>query len=504
MTPVNRWLRRITALILVALLVLALTASLAVAQEGLQPDQIGPSLLVEPESASSEEQNPRPPLHNEQENPPAVDPGINPDFDPGLLQQDLPLPGEAAPSAADGIPSMIQACNAAGEDNYTNVTGATSVVRSCKLVAPVAGNVLVIATGTVDYINGPYLAYFNVGIDILTGDENYDRYVQVTQDATYGDSDWSISVSVLLPVAAGLHTIYFTGARYSGTGTINMYDPTLSAVFIPSNNVDMVTCSSSGQQNFTTTSSTLVAARQCTFTMPAASQVFIMYNTGLGLDDSAYEAHLRLGIDNLTGDSGNDRWVDVGDLGGFNSAQVSGVYSLAAGTHTIYGLAGRWGGSGTVWLIDSALSVLVIPPDGRLLQYCSHQGQQTYTTTSTSPVAVFTCSGWLKPPGGWILTVGDGGMDLYDNYYEAMFEPMVYPSPHNFEHTRWQTMYPGDGSGFDTTFVVSRMDYMPSGNSDYTLEVSRTSGSGTIALYDPSFTQLYFPYAMLTLPAILR
>ncbi len=504
MTPMNRWLRRITAFILAALLVLMLTASLAAAQEGLQPDQIGPSLLVEPQSASSEEQNPRPAPQNEQENPPVVDPGINPDFDPGLAQQNPPLPGEAGPGAADVFPSMIQACNAAGEDNYTNATSATSVVRSCRLIAPVAGNVLVIATGTVDYIDNPYVAFFNVSVDIPAGDANYDRYVHVIQDATYGDSDRSISVSALLPVTAGVHTIYFTGTRYSGSGTITLSDPALSAVFIPSNNVDMVTCSSSGQQNFTTTSGTLVAARQCTFTMPAASAVFIMYNTGLALLDSAYEAHLRLGIDNLTGDSANDRWVDLGDLGGFNSAQVSGVYSLAAGTHTVYGLAGRWGGSGTVWLFDSALTVLVIPPDGRLLQYCSHQGQQSFTTTSTSPVAVHTCNGFLKPPGGWILTVGDGGMDLYDSYYEATFEPMVYPSPHNFEHTRWETVYPGDGSGFDTTFVMSRMDYMPSGSSDYTLEVSRSSGSGTIELYDPSFTQLYFPYTMLTLPAIMR
>lgn len=120
-------------------------------------------------------------------------------------------------------------CGASSEDDWTTTSGSFQVIRECTLSVPQSGRVFISADGSVGRQDGKYEARFRIGIDDTAGDSDIDRWVNVYNDAGDG-TDKSVALSVLKSVTPGTHTFYFLGLRYSGTGTVFVYDPTLTVI----------------------------------------------------------------------------------------------------------------------------------------------------------------------------------------------------------------------------------------------------------------------------------
>jgi hypothetical protein len=168
---------------------------------------------------------------------------------------------------------------------------------------------------------------------------------------------------VLKPVSAGTHTFYSLGKRYGGAGTVLLYDPTLTVIFIPASNSQILSCGNSGSLNWMTTSPSFQVIRQCSLTLPQGGYVFISADSSVVRQDGEYEARFEIGIDNTSGDTNIDRWVnmynDSGD-GTDKSVALSVLKPISAGTHTFYSLGSRYAGAGTVLLYDPTLTVIFI------------------------------------------------------------------------------------------------------------------------------------------------
>ncbi|MDP3695493.1 MAG: hypothetical protein Q8R42_05220 [Desulfocapsaceae bacterium] len=120
-------------------------------------------------------------------------------------------------------------CSASGNMTWTTSSAAFSEMRQCTMNVPEDGWVLITADGSMARYDGEYEALFNIGIDSTTGDPDIDRWVNVYNDSGDG-TDESVALSVMKPVTAGNHTFNFLGLRQAGSGTVMVYDPTLSVV----------------------------------------------------------------------------------------------------------------------------------------------------------------------------------------------------------------------------------------------------------------------------------
>jgi hypothetical protein len=233
-------------------------------------------------------------------------------------------------------------------------------MRQCSMTAPQSGYVFISANGSVARTNGPYEAQFEIGIDSPAGDANVDRWVNVYNDSGDG-SDESVALSVLKPVNAGSHTFYFLGKRYAGSGTVLVYDPTLTVIYLPAANATALSCGASGNLNWTTTAGSLAVVRQCSLAAPQAGWVFISADGSLARQNGEYEAQFEIDIDSTAGDGNIDRWVNVyndsGD-GSDKSVALSVLKNVNAGNHTFYFLGKRYSGSGTVLVYDPTLTVI--------------------------------------------------------------------------------------------------------------------------------------------------
>lgn len=107
--------------------------------------------------------------------------------------------------------------------------GNGAVIRQCTLAVPQDSWAFIIATGSVARLNGPYEAQFRLGIDSTTGEADTDRFVNVYDDSRDG-TDETLALSVLRPLNAGTYTFSLLSRRYSGSGTVRVYDPTLIVI----------------------------------------------------------------------------------------------------------------------------------------------------------------------------------------------------------------------------------------------------------------------------------
>ncbi len=146
--------------------------------------------------------------------------------DDGRIQSARPSDNLAAMLAAGD--SML-ACGAAGNMNWTTTSSSFQVIRQCTLSVPQAGWVFISADGSLARRDGEYESLFEIGIDTTSGDSDIDRWVNVYNDSGDG-TDRSVALSVLRSVTAGTHTFYFLGKRFGGSGTVLVYDPTLTVI----------------------------------------------------------------------------------------------------------------------------------------------------------------------------------------------------------------------------------------------------------------------------------
>lgn len=410
--------------------------------------------------------------------------------------------GLLAESAGNHGPLL--SCSAVGNSSWT--TNATSfvVMRQCTLTVPESGRAFIALSGSLGYSNGPYEGQFRIGIDSTTGDSGIDRWVNVYSDAGDG-TDKSLALTTLQPVTAGAHTFYALARRYSGTGTVLVYDSTLSVVYIPDSGSDVVQCGRSGNLNWTTTSSTYGILRQCTLNLPRPGWVFVTGDASLGRQDNEYEANFRLGIDTTSGSPDMDRWVNVYNDAGDGSDEVmaaSMLKPIGGGAHTFYLLGRRYSGSGTVLAYDPTLNIIYVPDVSPDAVSCGVTGNFSWRTTSSTFLVIHRCT-ISVPQAGWALIMADGSVGQWDSAYEGHFRIGIDSTGGDYNIDRWVNVESDSFDGTDRALALSAIRPIDAGEHDIYLLGRRYAGSGTVLVYDPTLS-IIAPGAALYLPATVR
>lgn len=402
-------------------------------------------------------------------------------------------PIEAASSRATasyGAGSIF--ATGASSFEWTNTSSSYQVVLQCKLAVPWDGQVYIAADASAYRKDGDYEAALRLGMDDPNGDPALDRWVNVYADSGDG-TDRSVALSILKPVTAGVHTFYLVAGRYGGTGTVSLTRPTLTAVFIPSVNTQVVAAGASGNSNWTTTISSYQIVCQCTLTAPSAGQVFIAADTSLAYQDGDYEASLRLGMDNPNGDPAMDRWVnvysDTGD-GTDKSTALSMLYPVSAGTHTFYLVAGRYGGPGTVRLLDPSLTAIFTPTDNVEVVAAGASGNANWTNTSSAFQIVRECT-LTAPRDGQVFLAANASCARSDGEYEVRLRFGMDNVNGDSGVERWVNVYGDSGDGTDENGQLSILRPVSAGMHTFYLLASRYSGAGTVMLNDPSLTAIF-------------
>jgi hypothetical protein len=440
--------------------------------------------------------------------------------DSGIIenkQEDLPpvMPTQlinkneaVAPNNLELIQSTnaVLNCSVSGNLNWTSSSGVFGVIQQCTMNVQEDGWVLIKANGSMARSDGEYEALFNIGIDSTAGDSNIDRWVNVYNDSGDG-TDESVVLSVIKPVTAGNHTFNFLGRRYAGSGTVNVFDPTLSVVFLPAQK--MPNCSASGSMNWATSSATFSELRQCTMNVPEDGWVLITADGSMARSDGEYEASFSIGIDSTTGDPDIDRWVNVyndsGD-GTDKSVALSIMKHVTAGNHIFNFLGSRYTGSGTVTVYDPTLSVVFVP--SKKMASCSASGNMTWKTTSSTFSEMRQCT-MNVPKDSWVLITADGSMARSDGEYEALFNIGIDSTTGDSNIDRWVNVYNDSGDGTDESVALSVMKPVTAGNHTFNFLGRRYAGSGTVTVYDPTLSVVAlvwmekFPWPMF-LPAIIN
>ena len=288
----------------------------------------------------------------------------------------------------------------------------------------------------------------------------------------------------------------------AGAGTKNAADPQAAAPGtaapqMAGDSRSFMACGATGNANWTTTSTAWQVIRSCTATFPEAGVVFIDATAGMGMQDTAYEGRFGLSIDNAAaGIASTNRWVNIypdGGDGTDKNVATSLLWPVSAGTHTFYFLGTRYTGSGTVLAYDPALSVAYFPSAATPVKTCGVSSSAIFTTTSSAFVAVQTCS--LNVPGpGWVYVNATASAGLANNPYEVRYHVAVDDNSLNTGWPdRWTNVYTDTGDGTDEALASSMLTQIVSGTHTFYFGVSRYAGSGTVQLYNPALSVLYFP-----------
>ena len=410
------------------------------------------------------------------------------------------LPGDlAAALSADGA---VLNCVSSANASWTSNSGSFEVIRQCGIVIPEAGWVFISANGSLGPQDGEYEALFQIGID-GTGDSNIDRWVNVYNDSGDG-ADETVALSGLEPVTAGAHTFEFLGRRAGGAGTVLVYDPSLSVIFIPAANSQILACGASGNLDWTTTSSSLVGIRQCSLSLPQAGWVFLSADASLARQGGEFEALFEIGMDG-TGNSDTDRWVNVyndsGD-GTDKSVALSALMPVSAGTHTFDFLGSRYGGAGTALAYDPTLTAIFIPAANSQVLACGDSGNLDWTTTSSSFVVIRQCTIQV-PQAGWVFLSATGSLARQDGEYEAQFRLGIDQTTGLTNTDRWVNVYNDSGDGTDKSVALSALMSVAAGTHTFYFLGSRFGGAGTVVVYDPSLSVLA-QGARIYLPLIIK
>ena len=261
-------------------------------------------------------------------------------------------------------------------------------------------------------------------------------------------------------------------------------------------NSHLVTCQASGNQSFYWQSSDWGVVRECTLTVPANGLVYISADATLARSTGPYEAHFRIGIDSLAGDSNVDRWVSVydgGPGGKYNNLALSTLKPLGPGTHTIYLLVQRHLGTDPVLVWDSTLSAIFLPtPTGADLLACEASGNSTWETTSTSYEVMRQCTLDL-PSHGWVYISADGTADTGSSDYEGQFRLGIDDLAGEYRTDRWLNVYDDPGGDTDTTLTLAGLLPAPAGRRTFYLLGRRSGGTGTVRIYDSTLNVLFIP-----------
>ncbi len=403
----------------------------------------------------------------------------------------------------------FSACGQIRDGGWTTTSASFEVIVSCTLTFPENGFVYLKGSTSVGWASADVEARLNVAIDSAGGNAATDRWINVYADGGDG-TDKNADATLLAPVSAGAHTFYFLGARYSGTGTVQLYDPSLSVLYFPSSSADVLACGVAGNLIWTTTESTFQPIRSCELTVPQSGFVYMSGTSSVGLGSGGtYEARFRLGVDSVNGTGSTDRWVNVYPDAGDGTDEVvstSLLTSVAAGSHTFYFSGARYNGAGTVQLYDPSLSVLYFPAPNVTAKVCGAAGSDTWTNDTSEYSIIRSCTLNVPDSGfAFIDATASGGLNTTTpgSEWEGQFRIGVDNSNGSSLFDRWVNITTDAGDGTDRMVGNSGLVNISKGIHTFYFVGRRYAGPGTIRLYSPSLTVIV-PGATHYIPMIAR
>ncbi len=403
------------------------------------------------------------------------------------------------------------ACSAGGGGGWTTTANTWQVVRSCTATFPEDGFVYINATSSVGLSSDitPFEARIGLNIDNPAANGVTDRWVNIYTDSGDG-TDKSVADDMISPVISGTHTFYFLATRAGGSGTVQLYNPTISVLYYPNSNPEVMACGVTNNLDWSTTESTFQIVRSCTLTVTQPGYVYVSGTSAVALSDSAYEVRLRVGVDSTSGSASSDRWInvytDAGD-GTDEAVATSNLTSVTPGLHTFYFLAARYNGTGTVVLYDPSLSVLFFPATNVTAKTCGATGSDVWTNATTDYTVVRSCTVDV-PARGFAFVAADASAGLNattaGSDWEGQFRFGLDNSTiGNSGFDRWINLYTDTGDGTDRTLALSGMFDVSAGSHTFYVLGKRYTGTGTLRLYSPSLTVIV-PVAHLYLPVVLK
>lgn len=125
---------------------------------------------------------------------------------------------------------VADTCGASNDLDWENSTSTFTVIHTCELYVDSDSLVLVTANAWVGQSN-EYELQVRLGInDSAIGDSGTDRWVNI-YDSSGVVSNETVSISRIVPLGRGTHTLYFLGRNYSNNGAgAKALDVTLSAL----------------------------------------------------------------------------------------------------------------------------------------------------------------------------------------------------------------------------------------------------------------------------------
>ena len=418
------------------------------------------------------------------------------------------LDSAALQAVANQATNTLPSCSHSQNGGWVTDSTTLQVMRECMLMVPEEGWVLIRADASVGLLNEEYEAHFTIGIE-GTPQTDTDRHVNVYKDLPGDGTDENVAISVLKPVTPGSHIFSFMARRILGTGSVMVWDPSLSVVFLPA---AKKVCSASGDLFWPSYSGAFEPVRQCTMDIPEEGWVLIMADSSLGRINGEYEAEFSIGIDSTGGNPDFERWVniydDVWSDGTDKVMALSALQPIKAGTHTFNLLARHRNGAGMVLLHDPTLSVVFLPSKRML---CTDSGNFTWQTISGEPQVIRQCTLEMPVTNGLVLITADSTVANWNGEYEAQFGLEVDGGGEELVvNDRFVNIYNDPaGDGTDKNMALSMLKELGQGTHTFTLLGRRYGGSGTVALYDPSLSvvalvwQDDFPWPLF-LPTIIN
>jgi|GEM_PF-2287359 len=416
---------------------------------------------------------------------------------------------EITPQAATAAGWRFISCGTAIDSSWSTTSSAFVVIRSCTLEIGESGFVYLSGSSSVGLLNSEFEARFSLDIDSVSGNNATDRWVNVYTDSGDG-TDKAVATTLLAPISAGVHTFYFLGARYTGTGTVQLYDPSLSVLYFPNSSADVRSCDESSNLTWNTTSSSFQTIRSCSLATSHSGFAFISATASAGLGSGgAYEGRVRVGADSSTGTANSDRWfniyTDSGD-GTDESVATSLLAPIAAGSHTFYFLGARYSGAGTVQLYDPSLSVLYFPAPNVTAKLCSASGSDLWTNNTTGYSIIRSCSLDVPRDGfAFIDATASAGLNASGagNQWEGQFRLGVDNTNGSSIFDRWVNLDIDSGDGTDKAVANAGLINISAGLHTFYFVGKRYAGTGTLRLYSSSLTVLV-PDTSVFLPLIKK
>ena len=278
---------------------------------------------------------------------------------------------------------------------------------------------------------------------------------------------------------------------------MQIYDSSLSVIFIPSSETDVLTCSQYSQPTFSTTEATYQVVNQCSLTAPTDGWVYIAADASADTDSGYYGAIAGISIDNpSTIDHNIDRYfdVDIHPINGDTYTTVSAAVTLplGAGTHNFYFLVRRDEGTGTVRLYDPTINVIYIPLESLDLIPSSISGNNVWTTDVAELQVIrqlpFTAAG-----DGFAFLSANAWVGSQSETCRGHFRTGVDSNNGDSNYYRWLALYPDSGDGTDKALAITALVPVTTGVHTAYLVGQVYDGSCTLRITDSTLTVLVPP-----------